>query len=58
MTQLERLLKDAIKIQMPVIQRNSKSKAVLNIMRSFIQETYTEVREEDTQLFSAVWKVI
>lgn len=58
MTQLERLLKDAIKIQMPVIQRNSKSKTVLNIVRSFIQETYTEVREEDTQLFSAVWKVI
>lgn len=43
---------------MPVIQRNSKSKTVLNIVRSFIQETYTEVREEDTQLFSAVWKVI
>lgn len=58
MTQLKRLLKDAIKIQMPVIQKNSKSKAVLNIMRSFIQETYTEVRKEDTQLFSAVWKVI
>lgn len=58
MTQLERLLKDSIKIQMSVIQKNSKSKAVLNIMRSFIQETYTEVREEDTQLFSAVWKVI
>lgn len=33
MTQPKWLLKDAIKIQIPVTERNSKSKADLNIVR-------------------------